>query len=242
METKVFRTNLHCGSCIEKITPFLNAESGVENWKVDTDSEMKPLTVSGHHVDPSKIREAVKRAGFEVYEELPNASLPTQPAAGKIKTYFPLLLIAGYLIGATVLNGVKTGDFTWTGLMPFFMGGFFVIFSFFKLLDLRGFADAYSTYDVIAKRWRGYGFVYPFIELSLGVLYLADSAPTFTNAATLVVMSVSSVGVIKSLSRRQKIQCACLGTVFNLPMTTITLVEDLLMAVMALLTLTAFHR
>jgi len=245
METKTFKTNLHCGSCIEKVTPFLNAESGIENWKVDTDDEKKPLTVSGHHVDPKKIREAVKKAGFEVYEELspsPLQSISTQTLREKIKTYFPLILIAAYLIGSTALSGWKTGGFDWTGLMSFFMGGFFLIFSFFKFLDLKGFAESYASYDVIAMRWPGYGCVYPFIELSLGVLYLSDLALVFTNVATLVVMSVSSIGVIKSLMRKQKIKCACLGTAFNLPMSTVTLIEDLLMAGMALLVLTAFHR
>lgn len=156
----------------------------------------------------------------------------------KANIYRPLILIAAYLVGAVVLSALKNGSFALMSLMGLFMGLFFVVFSFFKLLDPKGFAESYASYDVIARRWPGYGYVYPFIELALGALYLFESMPRFTNVATLVVMSVSSVGVIQSLARKQKIKCACLGTVFDLPMSTVTLVEDLLMVAMSLAMLT----
>jgi hypothetical protein len=131
------------------------------------------------------------------------------------------------------LAEVRAGSFVWDRAMGNFMGAFFIAFSFFKLLDLRGFADSYSMYDVVARRVPAYGYVYPFIELLLGVAYVTGFQPFTTNLATLVVMGVSSIGVIQSLVNKQKIRCACLGTVFNLPMSTVTLVEDGLMIAMA---------
>ncbi len=121
------------------------------------------------------------------------------------------------------------------------MGGFFIVFSFFKMLNLRGFASSYASYDVIAKRWMPYGYVYPFIELALGVAFLLRFKPFATNLATVVVMAISSIGVIQSLLQKKKIQCACLGTVFNLPMSSVTLIEDLLMVGMAVAMLTLGH-
>jgi hypothetical protein len=50
-------------------------------------------------------------------------------------------------------------------------------------------------------------------------------------------MGISSIGVIKSVLNKRKIQCACLGAVFNLPMSTVTIIEDLLMVAMAATTL-----
>ena len=117
--------------------------------------------------------------------------------------------------------------------MQNFMGAFFLAFSFFKLLDLRGFADSYRMYDIIAQRVPSYGYVYPFIELALGAAYIAGIQPSAVNMTTLMVMSVSSIGVIQSVLQKRKIRCACLGTVFNLPMSTVTLVEDGLMIAMA---------
>ena len=118
--------------------------------------------------------------------------------------------------------------------MKNFMGGFFVIFSLFKMIDLNGFADGYSTYDVIAKRSRGYAIAYPFIELALGVAYLLAWNLRLTNAITFGLMSIGTIGVAKALLEKRRIQCACLGTALKLPMTKVTLVEDVGMAAMAL--------
>jgi hypothetical protein len=117
--------------------------------------------------------------------------------------------------------------------MQTFMSGFFLVFSFFKFLDLRAFATSYAMYDTIAVRWNVYGWIYPFIELGLGIAYLTNFDPRTTNIATILVMGISSVGVIQSVVSKKKIQCACLGSVFNLPMSTVTIVEDLLMIGMA---------
>ena len=113
------------------------------------------------------------------------------------------------------------------------MAGFFLVFSFFKLLDVSNFAMSYSSYDIVARRWLSYGYVYPFLELGFGAAYLADFQPWATNVATLVVMGISTVGVAQSLLAHRKIRCACLGAVFNLPMSAVTLIEDLLMIGMA---------
>ena len=101
-------------------------------------------------------------------------------------------------------------------------------------VDLTGFASSYAMYDVLAKRVPAYGYVYPFIELGLGVWYLLGWQPILVNWVTLIVMAFSSIGVILAVVNKQKIRCACLGAGFNLPMSTVTIIEDLLMAAMAL--------
>jgi hypothetical protein len=117
--------------------------------------------------------------------------------------------------------------------MNVFMSGFFLAFSFFKMLDLNGFADSYSTYDIIAKNFRGWGFIYAFIELGLGIAYAINFNPLITNSITFIVMTVSITGVLQSVLNKRKIQCACLGAVFNLPMSTVTIIEDALMIAMS---------
>ena len=92
-------------------------------------------------------------------------------------------------------------------------------------------------YDLLAMKVSSYGFIYPFIELGLGLAYLTAFQPQFTNIATIVIMGFSSIGVIQSVLDKRKIRCACLGTVFNLPMSTVTIIEDLLMVGMAILML-----
>jgi hypothetical protein len=113
------------------------------------------------------------------------------------------------------------------------MAGFFLTFSFFKFLNLKGFAKAYQSYDLIAKKFHFYGYIYPLIEFFLGLSYLLQIFPLMTNVINLLVMIISSAGVLVSLIKGKRIQRARLGTFFDLPMSTLTLWEDLLMVVMS---------
>ena len=117
------------------------------------------------------------------------------------------------------------------------MGFFFLVFGFFKVINLKSFVQAYAMYDLIAQKNTSYGFIYPFIELILGVCYLMRWFLLATNSATVIIMLISAVGVFNELRKGKTIVCACLGTVFKIPMTYVTLAEDLLMAIMAFLML-----
>jgi copper chaperone CopZ len=169
-----------------------------------------------------------------------------------LQTYRPLLLILAFILGASLLvqlgqhagHGMGTGT-AWGAIsahetMRYFMAGFFLVFAFFKLLDLNAFADAYAGYDLLAARWRTWGFIYPFVELGLGMAYLANFAPRATAWVTVVVMGFSAIGVIRAVLDRRRIRCACLGSVFNLPMSTVTIVEDVGMVLMAVAMLAAW--
>lgn len=251
MTEQKYKTNLNCGRCVAAVTPHLNGEGRIRRWSVDTRSPDKVLTVEGEGLGHEAVERLVAAAGFRVLGEIDpprdpggnwTAHAHTRPAEKPAPTtagteprasYYPIFLLFGFLLLGTGLLEAGAGSFQWSRAMARFMGGFFLTFAFFKLLDVRGFADAYAGYDVIAARWRTYGYVYPFIELLLGAAYLSGFQPTATNAVTLVVMSVGTVGVVRTLLARRKIRCACLGAVFNLPMSYVTLAEDALMAAMA---------
>jgi hypothetical protein len=174
------------------------------------------------------------------------------PSISWLSTYYPLLLILAFILGGSLLIQMglhagmmvePMGAFTHFGMglmsasasetMRYFMAGFFLVFAFFKLLDIRAFANAYAGYDLLAARWQGWGLVYPFVELALGIAYLANFNPPLTAWATIIVMGFSAIGVIRAVMSKSQIQCACLGTVFKLPMSTVTIVEDVGMALMA---------
>jgi len=155
----------------------------------------------------------------------------------RLKEYLPLILIIGTILVLIAGWEIYQGRFLWRESMRLFMGLFFLFFGFFKTLDLKGFVMAFGEYDVLAKRSKFYAYLYPFIELSLGALFILDLYPFWVNLATVVVMSVGSIGVIQVVANKQKIRCACLGTVVKLPMTTVTIIEDVGMGVMALVML-----
>ena len=139
------------------------------------------------------------------------------------------MVIAAYITGITLFIEFFNQPVDFHRWMQNFMAGFFLIFSFFKMLDLKGFSESYSNYDIIAKRWAGWGYVYAFAELFLGMAFLFRITPLLTNWATLILMSISLVGVLQAVLSKKKIRCACLGAVFNLPMSTVTIIENVLM-------------
>lgn len=149
----------------------------------------------------------------------------------KLRQLFPLFLIFGFIINAIVL--IHWPSWNMTAMMHDFMGTFFMVFSFFKLLDIKGFQASFKMYDPLATAWPAYGLVYPFIELALGVCYIRDFIPDWVLWVTIVVLSTTTLGVVKTLLEKRAIQCACLGSVLKLPMTEATFIENAIMIVMS---------
>jgi len=114
-----------------------------------------------------------------------------------------------------------------------FMGLFYIVFGFFKFLDLKGFPASFSMYDPIAKRVPLYGWIYPFLETALGLMFLLRWQIPVALFTTIFILGITTIGVIKTLLDKQQIQCACLGTALKLPMTKATLIENAVMLVMA---------
>jgi YHS domain-containing protein len=148
--------------------------------------------------------------------------------------YIPLMvIIALTLLAASAKQVAYPG--AWNGMtwMHDFMGFFLVVFSMFKLFNMEGFADGFQMYDLLAKPVRPYAYVYPFIELGLGLGYLAHWQPTAIYITTIVVTVFGSLGVLNALRKGMDLDCACMGTVLSVPLSTIALLEDLGMAAMA---------
>jgi len=61
-----FKTNINCGGCIAKVTPFLNEAAGEGRWKVDTTNKDKILTIDADAVSGEKIIDAVLKAGYKI--------------------------------------------------------------------------------------------------------------------------------------------------------------------------------
>jgi copper chaperone CopZ len=233
MPTQRFSTNLRCQGCVDSIKSVLDAAPGVKSWSADVSSPEKIVTIeSKDKLTFDAVNALLNKAGYQAKAEVTQPSPPVIDAEPPA-SYFPLLLILLYLLGVIAAIEWVQGTFHWERAMRHFMAGFFLVFSFFKLLNLTAFADSYQMYDIVAKRSRPYALAYPFIELLLGLAYLIDFQPRLTNIVTLIVMGVSTIGVLQSILSKKKIRCACLGAVFNLPMSVVTLVEDLLMLGMA---------
>ena len=223
-----------CEGCVAKVTYLLEQHSNISLAKIELKNNTATLTVE------KEIAIDELRRLFEAHPKYTiTFSNSNEDKQNKhvFTTYKPLLLIFLFIAATTAIVSIDNGKIDVMLWMRYFMAGFFIVFSFFKFLNLTGFAESYAMYDILAKRVKVYGLIYPFIELILGVAYLTGFEPTITYIATICIMGFSSIGVIQSVLDKKKIRCACLGAVFNLPMSMVTIIENLIMVLMALIML-----
>lgn len=229
-------TGMTCSGCQSTVEQLLSKVSGVKNVLIDLYKGEATIDMD-KHVSTTELKSALSAyPKYQLSEKnhmQPGLTLPEEDTKSWIETYKPILLIFAYITGSSFLVEAINGEFLWMRWMNHFMAGFFLVFSFFKMLNLKGFADSYATYDIVAKKWYEWGYVYVFIELSLAIAYLTAFNPFVTNAITFIVMTISIIGVLQSVLSKKKIKCACLGDVFNVPMSTVTIIEDALMIVMS---------
>lgn len=234
-------TGMTCNGCVSSVSSALEKIDGVKDVSIDLSTGLAAVSMK-KHIDTEAMQQKLSEKGNYIITEIEDGmtdsdaestEIPQDDSASDYKRLFPLFLVFSYLIGGVLLSQVIAGSWNTMKAMQYFMGGFFVVFSFFKLLDLKGFASSFSTYDPIAGKWLGYGYIYPFIELALGVAYFMGVNLVITNSITLTIVSIGTIGVARTLLDKKRIQCACLGTVFNLPMTKVTLTENSVMIAMA---------
>lgn len=146
--------------------------------------------------------------------------------------YWPLvsLVLIAAALGCAIIYRTDGGMTEW---MHYFMGFFLCIFGMLKIFTPSAFADGFQMYDILAMRFRPYAYIYPYIELGLGLAYLSFIFPLITYTLTILVMMFGATGVVFALMRGLDINCPCMGSVLKVPLSTVTLTENIGMAVMA---------
>lgn len=229
-------SGMTCGGCQNTVENALNNITNITKASVELDKAEAVIHMSSH-VPLNTLQEALgnKYTITEVTKTNVFESAAIAESPNKWQQLKPLFLIFGYLFAAAIL--LNRDPWNTQGFMLDFMGLFYIVFSFFKLLDLKNFPASFSMYDPIAKQIAVYGWVYPFIEIALGLMFLFRFQVEAALVITLIVLGCTTYGVTQSLLNKQKIQCACLGTVLKLPMTQATFIENAIMMVMAIIML-----
>jgi len=222
-------TGMTCASCEAKVKSSLLMVENVVSIEASKDENSATITMD-KHIPLDKLQKALPEK-YQISVLLHNEL--AEQTKGWLATYKPILLIFFYISAVTILVQFTNEKFDTMQWMRHFMAGFFLVFSFFKILNLKGFAESYVMYDIVGKRLPAWAYIYAFTEFALGIAFLINFNPLITNSVTFLVMSISIIGVLQSVLNKKKIQCACLGAVFNLPMSTVTIIEDALMIVMS---------
>lgn len=222
-------TGMTCGSCEAKVKSALLQVDHITSVEVSKDKGTAVISMD-KHVALSTLQNALE-AKYTI--TAPEHHEAMEQTKSWLETYKPVLLIFVYIFLGSSLIEYSNGELDYLRWMRHFMAGFFLTFSFFKMLNLKGFKESYAMYDIIARKLPNWGYLYAFTELALGIAFLLNFNPLITNSVTFIVMTVSIIGVLKTVLDKKAIQCACLGDVFNLPMSTVTIIEDGLMILMS---------
>jgi cation transport ATPase len=230
-----------CGGCKATVEKHLNAIENVKNVSVNLEKGAVTITMSTNiTID---VLQKVLPEKFVLFEKLKKvvvaasnaSSLAIDAERSKLQQLKPLLIIIFYITVASVLLNYK--PWFLAEFMLDFMGLFYMVFSFFKMLDLSGFKTSFAMYDPIAKKVPFYGKIYPFIETALGLMFLMRFKIDIALIVTLFTLGGTTIGVTKTLLDKRTIRCACLGTALKLPMTEATFIENAIMIIMAILML-----
>lgn len=222
-----------CQGCRGAVEKAINALPEVLQATVDLASEQANVRFE-KEVSLEGLQAALgaKYMISEKENEMPSVlGLNEMEGRSKFQQLKPLFLILLYITVTAVL--LNYGNWSSAEFMLDFMGLFYIVFSFFKLLDLKGFPASFRMYDPLAKLIPVYAWMYPFIEIALGLMFLLRFQTTLALVVTLVVLGITTIGVTKTLLDKKSIRCACLGTALKLPMTEATFIENLIMIVMA---------
>jgi copper chaperone CopZ len=230
-----------CGGCKASVEKYLNEIDHITKVSIHLEKGEAEV-IMDKNITTEVLQKALpkkytlsKKPAKNVFVSSSISSIPKLEEESKLQQLKPLLLILFYIASASILLHYKAWSLN--EFMLDFMGLFYIVFSFFKMLDLKGFPESFKMYDPLAKRIPIYGWIYPFIETALGLMFLLRFEVNLALIVTLIVLGITTIGVTKTLLDKKSIRCACLGTALKLPMTEATFIENAIMIVMAVLML-----
>jgi glutaredoxin len=166
-----------------------------------------------------------------------------KPRDPKAKTYKPVIALFAMtaLMALAATYAVDGAPFT-ARAVEWFISFSMVVLAIQKLRDIESFSSMFLGYDLLAKRWVPYAYVYPFAEGLAGVLMTAGALTWFSAPLALVIGGVGAVSVFKAVYiDKRDLKCACVGGDSNVPLGFISLTENVMMVAMAVWMLAKAH-
>ena len=161
----------------------------------------------------------------------------------KALTYTPVLAV----FAVTALMALATSQAAYGSVLTIRAAEWFIAFSMavlamLKLRDLESFSSMFLNYDLLAKRWVPYAYLYPFLELGVGILMIAGVLTWLSAPVGLFIGGIGAVSVFKAVYiDKRELKCACVGGDSNVPLGFISLTENLMMIAMAAWMLATQH-
>ena len=217
-----------CEGCANGIKENLESNDYIISANVNLDEE-KVYIEADRNFSISELNSLIDNLGeYKIFKE---------SFTSKIIQYFyskKTLIIALFLVLISSLSiQLSRPNFKLDEWMITYMGIFFLLFSFLKLIDVNGFSSSFKKYDLISKSIPTFAIIYPFIELFLALAYLSSSFLLISYLLTIILISSQTLGVSISLQKKEVIKCACMGSAINLDISKLTIFENLVMIFMS---------
>jgi copper chaperone CopZ len=218
-----------CNGCVRNVTSLISKISGVKSVDVNLVTS-KAVIDADREISLDEIQKSFVDTKFKVSNSPPAFSVTFTKWFSK---YFQLILAFSIVVVWALFRGYMA-QWEIHSLMGSFMGGFFLVFGFLKVISWDKFAESYQGYDFISMKFPFYAYVYPAIEILLGFAYqLGFENQTLWNVLTVIILISSTIGVRRVLARKEQIKCVCIGGNSNVPITNFTVFENVLMIAMA---------
>ncbi len=151
-------------------------------------------------------------------------------------SYRPVIAIFSVaILMAVAMSWYTFGTVVSIRVVEWFMAISMCILAIQKLQDVEGFSTMFLNYDLLARRWVRYGYVYPFGEALAGVLMIAGALIWIAAPVALFIGTVGAVSVFKAVYvDKRELKCACVGGSSNVPLGFVSLTENLMMIAMAI--------
>ena len=232
--TNIFEIKgMTCEGCVQTIKNKLELENEIIEANI-TLNESKLILISKKDYKAKDLDKIIKNVGsYSFHNKNKTNNYKQNKLLDYIKTYKPILLALFFVILLAFISSIEK-SFVYKEFFRLYMGYFFIIFSFLKLQNVNQFALSFSKYDPITQKYFKFGVIYPFIELSLGILFILNLFGLFINILTIIIFIPQTIGVIIKLRNNEKISCACIGTSIEIPISNLTILENLIMCLMAI--------
>jgi glutaredoxin len=155
-------------------------------------------------------------------------------------TYTPVVVVfATIALMALALSYAAYGNLLTVRTIEWFIALSMMVLGMLKLQDIESFSTMFLNYDLLARRWVPYGYVYPYAELGAGALMAAGALMWLSIPVALFIGTVGAISVFKAVYiDKRELKCACVGGNSNVPLGFLSLTENLMMIAMAIWMLT----
>jgi glutaredoxin len=156
------------------------------------------------------------------------------PQADRAVTYVPVIAV----FAMAALMGLAVGwagGLGGAGTLRAALASAMALLAVQKLRDIEAFSTMFLNYDLLARRWVPYGYIYPFAEAGAAILMLAGVLPWLSGPVALFIGTVGAVSVAKAVYvDKRSLTCACMGGSSKVPLGFVSLTENLVMMGMGL--------